>query len=52
MEQEFLRTILDWVEDLTQSIWNVCINFDRWKEHWKLSVLEETNVVLNRKKCW
>ena len=23
MEQEFYMTILDWVEDLTQSVWNV-----------------------------
>ena len=30
----------DWVEDSTQSVWNVCIKFYTWKEHWKLSVLE------------
>ena len=40
MEQEFCMTILDWVEDLTQSVWIFCIKFDTWKEHWRLSVLE------------
>ena len=34
-------TRLDLVEDSTQSVWNVCIKFDIWKEHWKLSVPEE-----------
>ena len=33
MEQEFYMTILDWVEESTQSVWNNV-------EHWKLSVLE------------
>ena len=23
-------TRLDWVDDLTQSVWNVCIEFDIW----------------------
>ena len=41
VEQEFCMTILCWVEDSTQSVWNVCIKFDTWKEHWKMSVLEE-----------
>ena len=40
MEHEFCMTILDWVEDLTQSVWIFCIKFDTWKEHWRLSVLE------------
>ena len=31
---------LDWVEDLTQSVWNVFIKFDKLKEHWKLPVVE------------
>ena len=44
MEQEFYMTRIDWVDDLTQSVWNVCIKFDTWKEHWKLSVIE-------RKRC-
>ena len=33
-------TRLDLVEDSTQSVWNDCIKFDTWKEHWKMSVLE------------
>ena len=33
-------TRLDWVEELTQSVWNVCIKFHTWKEHWKMSVLK------------
>ena len=40
MRQNLCITTLDWVEDSTQSIWNVCIKVDTWKEHWKLSVLE------------
>ena len=40
MEQEFCMTRLDWVDDSTKSVWNVCIKFDTWKKHWKLSVLE------------
>ena len=39
-EQELCMTRLDWVEYLTQSVWNVCIKFDTREEHWKLSVLE------------
>ena len=52
MEQEFCMTSLDWVEDSTQSVWNVCTKFDTWKVHWKLSVIEKNNVVINGKKCW
>ena len=33
-------TRLDWVDDLTQSVWNVVY-------HWNVSVLEENNFVLN-----
>ena len=33
-------TNLDLVEYSAQSVWNVCIMFDTWKEHWKMSVLE------------
>ena len=40
MEQEFCMTRLYWVEESTQSVWNVCIKFDTWKLHWKLSVIE------------
>ena len=49
MGQDFYMTRLDLIEDSTQSVWNVCIKFDAWKEHWKLSVLEENNVVQNGK---
>ena len=35
-------TILDWVEDLTESVWNVCRTL-------KLSVLEWKNIVENEK---
>ena len=52
MEQEFCMTRLYWVEDSTQSVWNACINFDTWKEHWKLSVLEGSFFVLNWKQRW
>ena len=44
-------TRLDWVEDLTQSVWIFCIKFDTWKEHWKYSILEENNIVKNGKNC-
>ena len=47
MEPELCMTRLDWVEESTQSVWNVCIKFDTLKEHLKLSVIEENNVVLN-----
>ena len=40
MEQEFCMNRLDLVEDSTKSVWNACIKFDTWKEHWKLSFLE------------
>ena len=33
MEQEFYMTRPYWVEESTQSVWNVCIKFDTWKEH-------------------
>ena len=29
-------TRLGWVEDLTQSVWNVCIKFYTLTEHWKI----------------
>ena len=44
--------IIDWVEDSTQSVWNVCIKFDTWREHWKMSILGENDVVLNGEHCW
>ena len=31
MEQEFCMTRLDWVQESTQSVWNVCIKFYTWK---------------------
>ena len=33
-------TRLDWVEELNQSVFNVCIMFDTRKENSKISVLE------------
>ena len=45
-------TRLGLVEYSTQSVWNFCIKFDTWKEHLKLSVQENNNVVLNGKHCW
>ena len=38
--KESYITRIDWFEDSTQSVWNVCIKFDTWKEHWKLYVIE------------
>ena len=40
MEQELYMTRLGWVEESTQSVWNVCIKFDIWLKNWKLSGLE------------
>ena len=51
MEQGLFMTRLDLVEDSTQSVWNICIKFDTWKEHLKLSVQKENNIVMNGKKC-
>ena len=42
-------TILDWDEDLTQSVWNVCIKFDTWKNIENCTVLEGNSV--KRKLC-
>ena len=44
MEQEFYITILYWVEDSTQSVWNVCIEFDKWKNIENYTVIEENSV--------
>ena len=52
MEQELCMTKLDWVDYSNQSVWYFCIKLDTRKEHWKLSVLENNNVVLNGKQCW
>ena len=49
MEQDFYMNRLDWVEDLTQSVWNVCIKFDTWKNIENYTVLEENCV--KRKPC-
>ena len=49
MEQELYMTVLDWVGDSTQSVWNFCIEFDTWKNIEKITVLEWNSV--NRKPC-
>ena len=49
MEQWFFKTIIDWVEDSNQSVWNVCIKFDTWIQHWKMYVLLNDHVVINEK---
>ena len=35
---------LDWVEESTQSILNVCIEFDTWKNIENFTFLEENSV--------
>ena len=35
---------LDWIEDSTQSVWNVCINFDTQKNIENCTVLGENSV--------
>ena len=40
---------LDWVEESTQSVWNVCTKFDTWKNFEKSTVIEENSV--QRKQC-
>ena len=42
-------TRLDRVEDSTQSVLNVCIEFDTWKNIEKCTDIEENSV--NRKPC-
>ena len=42
-------TRLYWAEDSTKLVWNICINFDTRKDHLKLYVIEEKNVVLMEK---
>ena len=42
-------TRLDWFEDSIKSVLNVCIKFDTWNEHWKLSVLELKQCCSKRK---
>ena len=49
MKQELYMTQLDWVEDLIQSFWNVCIEFDTWKNTENYTALEENSV--KRKPC-
>ena len=44
MEKELYMTILDLVEDLTQSVWNIWINFDTWKKIENCTFLEENSV--------
>ena len=31
IEQDFCMTGLDWFEESTQSVWNICIKFYTWK---------------------
>ena len=49
VEQEFYITRLDWFEDSTQSVLNVCINFDTWKKIENCNALGKT--VLREKHC-
>ena len=44
MEQEFYMTWLYWAEDLTQSVWNLCIKFDTWNKIENCTVLEKNSV--------
>ena len=37
--KEFYMTRLEWVEELTESVWNVCIKFDTWKKIENFTVL-------------
>ena len=48
-EQELCMNRIDWVEYLTQSVWNVCIKFDTQKGHWRLSFLEGRQCCSERK---
>ena len=41
VEQEFYRNRLDWVEDLTQSVWNFCIKLYTWKNIENCTVIEK-----------
>ena len=52
MEQELCMTRLDWFEDLTQLVWNICIKFDKLNEHCKMYVLEKNKVVIYGGECW
>ena len=49
VEQEFYMTRLDWVEDSTQSVWNICNKFETWNSIENCTVLEENMV--KRKPC-
>ena len=44
MEQEFYMTIPYLVEDSTQLVWNVSIEFDTWNNIENCSILEENGV--------
>ena len=46
MEQEFCMTRLDWVEDLTQSVWNVCRTLKNVCSRIKQIFLNENSVEL------
>ena len=49
MEKYLYMNRLDWVVDSTQSVWNVCIKFDKWKNIENCTVLEQKS--LNIKPC-
>ena len=49
VEHEFYMTRLYWVDDLTQSVWNVCIKFYKRDNIKRFTVIEENCV--NRKPC-
>ena len=44
VEQELYMTILYWVEDLNQPIWNICIKFDTWNNIENCTFMEEKSV--------
>ena len=48
-EQDFYMTRLDWFEDLTQSVWNFCIEVDTWNNIESCTFIEENGV--KRKPC-
>ena len=44
MKQDFYVTRLDLVEDSAQSVWNVGIKFDTWKNIENCTVIEQNSV--------
>ena len=45
-------TWLDLVEESTQSVWNVCINFDTWNNIENCTVLEKNSAKRKQCKYW